>query len=219
MTDVTPESELDRRATPRQARARERVEAILAAARDIIANQGIEPLSTQRIAQVAGIPVGSVYQFFPNKHAIVLELAKRSLVPMNALVDATSPAPVEDELWWPWWEQFIDGLTEMWRADSTGGAIWNACAGTPELMARSGALEMEYARGVAGLLSPLFPGEPRETQEERALVLSRMIAFGLDYAWFHGTFNDVAAATVKRIAVAGLAAEITASRAAAGSRR
>ena len=216
---MTPETELDRRATPRQARARERVEAILSAARDIIAHQGIEPLSTQPIAQVAGIPVGSVYQFFPNKHAIVLELAKRSLVPMNELVDSTSPAPVEDELWWPWWEDFIDALIVMWREDSTGGAIWSACSGTPELMVRASDLEMEYARGVAGLLSPLFPGESQPTQEERALVLSRMIAFGLDYAWFHGAFNEMAAATVKRIAVAGLAAEITASRASTGAGR
>ena len=216
---MTPDGPLDRRATPRQARARERVEAILVAARDIIANQGIEPLSTQRIAQVAGIPVGSVYQFFPNKHAIVLELAKRSLVPMQELIDATPPAPVEDELWWPWWERFLDALIEMWRTDSTGGAIWSACAGTPELMQSSGALELDYARGVAGLLSPLFPHEPQAVQEQRALILSRMVAFGLDYAWFNKTFDIAAAQTVKRIAVAGLASEIAASRAAAGSSR
>ena len=106
------ETILERRATPRQARARERVESILVAARDIIEHEGVEPLSTQRIAKVAGIPVGSVYQFFPNKHSIVLELAKRSLIPMNELVDRTSPAPATDEQWWPWWETFIDGLID-----------------------------------------------------------------------------------------------------------
>lgn len=211
------ETVLERRATPRQARARERVEAILVAARDIIEHEGVEPLSTQRIAKVAGIPVGSVYQFFPNKHSIVLELAKRSLVPMNELVDRTSPAPVSDEQWWPWWEQFLDGLIEMWRHDSSGGAIWSACAGTPELVARSYELEMQYARGVAGLLSPLFPQEPRESQEKRALILSRMIAFGLDYAWIGGNFSQEAANVVKRTAVAGLAAEISAARVAAGT--
>ena len=48
------ETILERRATPRQARARERVESILVAARDIIEHEGVEPLSTQRIAKVAG---------------------------------------------------------------------------------------------------------------------------------------------------------------------
>lgn len=212
------ETVLERRATPRQARARERVEAILVAAREIIEHEGVEPLSTQRIAKVAGIPVGSVYQFFPNKHSIVLELAKRSLVPMNELVDRTRPAPATDEQWWPWWETFLDALIEMWRHDASGGAIWSACAGTPELFARAYELESQYARGVAGLLSPLFPKEPRETQEQRALVLSRMISFGLDYAWIGGTFSDEAALVVKRTAVAGLAAEINAARVSAGSR-
>ncbi len=216
---MTPDPGLDRRATPRQARARDRVEAILVAAREIIENDGVEPLSTQRIAKVAGIPVGSVYQFFPNKHSIVLELAKRSLVPMNHLLDATSPAPVDDEAWWAWWEAYLDALIAMWREDSSGGAIWSACAGTPELWARAWQLEQEYARGVAGLLSPLFPHDSVQVQERRAVILSRMIAFGLDCAWFSGKWDQAAADLVKRSAVAALAAEIAAAKVAAGSRR
>lgn len=210
---------LERRATPRQARARERVEAILTAARLIIEKDGVEPLSTQRIALVAGIPVGSVYQFFPNKHSIVLELAKRSLVPMNALVDRTSPAPAGDDDWWAWWETYLDGLIAMWREDSSGGAIWSACAGTPELFARASELELEYARGLAGLLSPLFPHDPVEVQERRAVVLARMIAFGLDCTWHNGAWDDQAAQIVKRAAVAALAAEMRAARVTAGSLR
>lgn len=206
------ETLLERRATPRQARARERVEAILMAAKTIIATEGVEPLSTQRIAKVAGIPVGSVYQFFPNKHSIVLELAKRSLVPMNALVDRTRPVPASHDAWMPWWEIFVDALVDMWRNDSSGGAIWSACAGTPELAARSYELELEYARGVAGLLSPLFPKESKAFQERRAMVLCRMIAFGLDNCWVDGGFNESAAAVVKRTAIAGLAAEVSAAR-------
>lgn len=203
---------LERRATPRQARARERVEGILTAARRIIEQDGVEPLSTQRIAQVAGIPVGSVYQFFPNKHSIVLELAKRSLVPMNALVDRTSPAPAGDD-WRPWWETYMDGLIAMWREDSSGGPIWSACAGTPELFARANDLELEYARGVAGLLSPLFPHDPVDVQERRAIVLARMTAFGLDCGWRTGVWDEEAAQIVKRSVVAALAAEIQAARA------
>ncbi len=210
---------LERRATPRQARARERVEAILTAARLIIEKDGVEPLSTQRIALVAGIPVGSVYQFFPNKHSIVLELAKRSLVPMNAHVDRTSPVSASDDLWWPWWETFIDGLIAMWREDSSGGAIWSACAGTPELFTRANDLESDYARGLAGLLSPLFPHDSVAVQERRAKVLSRMISFGLDYAWVDGTWDEEAAQIVKRTAVAALSAEIRVARVAAGSAR
>lgn len=209
---VAIEVGLERRATPRQARARDRVEAILTAARSIIEKDGVEPLSTQRIAQVAGIPVGSVYQFFPNKHSIVLELAKRSLVPMNALVDRTSPAPASGDDWCLWWEHYLDSLVEMWNLDSSGGAIWSACAGTPELFSRASELEYEYARGLAGLLSPLFAHDPYEAQERRAVVLARMIAFGLDCAWHGGSWDEASAAIVKRAAIAALGAEIQAAR-------
>ena len=209
---MNSDSSLDRRATPRQARARERVEAILKAATVIIEQDGVEPLSTQRIAQVARIPVGSVYQFFPNKHSIVLELARRSLVPMNQLVDRTSPAPAPPGDWRPWWETFLDGLIVLWSEDGTGGPIWSACAGTPELAARSDALEREYARGVAGLLSPLFPKDPVSVQERRAVILSRMIAFGLDCAWRTGVWELDSALVVKRAAVAALQAEIDAAQ-------
>lgn len=65
------------RRQPTQARAKERVERILAAATDLIAEAGSEPMRMSEIAERAGVPIGSLYQYFPDKAAILRTLATR----------------------------------------------------------------------------------------------------------------------------------------------
>jgi AcrR family transcriptional regulator len=68
---------LSARKTPRQSRSRETVEAILTAAADILARKGYAALTTNRIAERAGVNIASLYQYFPGKEAIVAELRRR----------------------------------------------------------------------------------------------------------------------------------------------
>jgi AcrR family transcriptional regulator len=65
------------RKQPRQARARETVEAILQAATYILQKAGYEAMTTNQIADRAGVNIASLYQYFPNKQAILAELARR----------------------------------------------------------------------------------------------------------------------------------------------
>jgi AcrR family transcriptional regulator len=55
------------RKTPRQARARATFDAILEAAARILVNEGYDRLNTNRIAEIAGVSVGTLYQYFPTK--------------------------------------------------------------------------------------------------------------------------------------------------------
>jgi len=66
-----------KRKTPRQARARATVDAILFAAAHILKTQGQPGFTTNRIAEVAGVSIGSLYQYFPNKQAIIDALRER----------------------------------------------------------------------------------------------------------------------------------------------
>ena len=68
---------LSPRKSPRQERSRATVEAILQAATDILIRQGASRLTTNRIAERAGVNIASLYQYFPGKHAIVAELRRR----------------------------------------------------------------------------------------------------------------------------------------------
>ena len=65
------------RKTPLQGRSRNTVDVIVEAAARILTKEGADALSTNRIAEVAGVSVGSLYQYFPNREAIVAALVER----------------------------------------------------------------------------------------------------------------------------------------------
>lgn len=62
------------RKQPQQARSTELVAAILEAATQVLAKEGAQRFTTARVAERAGVSVGSVYQYFPNKAAILFRL-------------------------------------------------------------------------------------------------------------------------------------------------
>ncbi len=80
-----------RRKTPQQARSRETVEAILDAATRVLSREGYDRASTNRIAEVAGVSIGSVYQFFPNKEAIFAALRERYYEGVTEVFRAETP--------------------------------------------------------------------------------------------------------------------------------
>ena len=65
------------RKQPRQQRSRATVERIVAAGAELLRREGYETFSTNRVAQEAGISPGSLYQYFPDKQAIVDEVIDR----------------------------------------------------------------------------------------------------------------------------------------------
>src|SRR5476649_2912303 len=62
------------RKQPQQARSTELVAAILQAAVQVLAKEGATRFTTARVAERAGVSVGSIYQYFPNKAAILFRL-------------------------------------------------------------------------------------------------------------------------------------------------
>lgn len=64
------------RATPRRAPGKRIVEAILQSAMAVVARDGFPRLTTNRVAEHAGVSIGSVYQYFPDKHAIVTAIGR-----------------------------------------------------------------------------------------------------------------------------------------------
>lgn len=59
------------RKTPRQARSREMVEVLVEAGRKVLGKEGYDGFSTNRVAEAAGVSPGSLYQYFPNKFALL----------------------------------------------------------------------------------------------------------------------------------------------------
>ena len=80
---------------PKQARARATVEAILQATELMINEDGFEEISTNKIAKRAGVSIGSLYQFFPNKEAIFVALEERLIEQLSLEVGRTMLAHSE----------------------------------------------------------------------------------------------------------------------------
>ena len=73
MTD-RGQARISSRKRPKQARSTELVAAILEAAAQVLAKEGAPRFTTARVAEKAGVSVGSLYQYFPNKAAILFRL-------------------------------------------------------------------------------------------------------------------------------------------------
>jgi AcrR family transcriptional regulator len=77
------------RRRPKQRRARQTVEAVLDAVARILKQGGVDAVTTNRIAEVAGVSIGSVYQYFPDKRAIFVALHDRHVEQIGAVVERT----------------------------------------------------------------------------------------------------------------------------------
>jgi AcrR family transcriptional regulator len=113
------------RKRPRQRRSRATVEAILEAAARLLDRVGYAGITTNAIAQRAGISVGSLYQYFPNKQAICSELIRRYLDRQaqafaRNLADTGVADPDEQIL------RTVRTTVEIARQDRRGAAILHA---------------------------------------------------------------------------------------------
>lgn len=75
------------RKRPRQGRSLATVKAILEATAHILVTEGYEQLNTNRVAERAGVSIGSLYQYFPNKQALLSALRHQHAQDMQTLVD------------------------------------------------------------------------------------------------------------------------------------
>lgn len=122
------------RRAPSQKRSRERVEHILAAASKLIAERGSDAMRMSEVAEVSGISIGSLYQYFPDKSAIVRTLAERSNAAGRACIaDGLAPVTTPEELRTAFCA-LIDEYYAMFLAEPVIRDIWSAMQADKALM-------------------------------------------------------------------------------------
>lgn len=80
------ETEENQRRAPTQRRSKETVKAILEAAARVLVREGPDAATTNRIAKAAGVSIGSLYQYFDSREAILTALAQAHADEMLALL-------------------------------------------------------------------------------------------------------------------------------------
>jgi AcrR family transcriptional regulator len=97
MTDRR-QAQICSRKRPKQARSTDLVAAILEAAAQVLAKEGAPRFTTARVAERAGVSVGSIYQYFPNKAAILFRLQsdewRQTSDLLRAIFEDTSRLPL-----------------------------------------------------------------------------------------------------------------------------
>jgi AcrR family transcriptional regulator len=85
------------RKTPSQSRSRDTVDAILAATARVLVKEGYDRASTNKIALAAGVSIGSLYQYFPSKEALVAALIDRHNLEMLAICESQMAALANED--------------------------------------------------------------------------------------------------------------------------
>jgi AcrR family transcriptional regulator len=165
------------RQVPKQERSRKRLEAIVEAAAQLFAEADFPTVTVEAIAQRAGTPIGSVYQFFEDKRAIFAAVMARSNQRAREVLDvvlrqaeaaegATGvPLPVL-------LDAVIDAYVLLQRSDPAIRAANRNLTYTGELVAEDEALQRQLAARTAGLLGSYFP---RSDPRTRKLVATTVV--------------------------------------------
>jgi len=147
---TAPEPALRR--VPQQARSRALIQRVLDTAEDLLATEGVEALTTTRIATEADIAVGSLYQYFPDKGAIVDALAGRYLEEFEGLMAELVAQAVEqgwrDELV----DRMIDSYADRYRREPGYRALWFGRHLSEELREADRRNKVALAEGVRRIL-------------------------------------------------------------------
>jgi AcrR family transcriptional regulator len=139
------------RREPQQARSRARLAGLVDAAEALLVREGPDALSTTRIAAEAGVSVGSLYQYFPDKAAIVDAVAHRYLGDFEELMEGlalqAAPGRWEDPV-----GTLVDAFAERYAARPGYRALWLGRHLSDELRAADHRNKEVLADGVRRIL-------------------------------------------------------------------
>ena len=169
------------RRRPAQARSRERFERIVQAARAVLVDVGFESFTFDEVAHRAGVPIGTLYQFFANKYVLICELDRQDTATSLAEIECFSHlVPVPQ---WPdVLDEFIDHLARMWREDPSRRAVWHAIQSTPATRATAADTELQLLEPLAEILRPLATEHSDAQRIELARFLIHTVVSLLNYA-------------------------------------
>jgi len=105
------------RREPKQRRSRQTVDAVLDAVPRVLRRHGAEAITTNRVAEAAGVSIGSLYQYFPDKHAIFMALHERHVDGVRHVIERTitdcASASLEE-----FTRELVEGLANVHTQDA-----------------------------------------------------------------------------------------------------
>jgi AcrR family transcriptional regulator len=196
------------RRSPVQQRSRERLQRILAVATELIASQGTDALRMSEVAERAGISIGSLYQYFADRNALVRALAERFQAESRACIEAGLAKAKSTAGFGEAFAALIDTYYGLFLAEPAMRDIWAA------MQAERTLREVELAESrlngalVAGVLRRLKPrADPQKLTAKAFLVMQLGEATMRLAVSVPRAEGDVLVETYKRMAIGELLAD------------
>ncbi|MEZ2131200.1 MULTISPECIES: TetR family transcriptional regulator [unclassified Sinorhizobium] len=170
------------RRIPSQRRGRERVERILSVAAELIEKNGSDGLRMSDIVEKADVSFGSLYQYFPDKAAIIRILAERfneqgRQCVVEELANVANANGVKPAL-----GSIVDGYYAMFRNEPVMRDIWHATQ-ADKVLQEIDAEDMEFhSQALLGVLTRLWPEREPDELVRIARLCMQLIAAAVRYA-------------------------------------
>jgi len=164
-------AKLPARRRPQQERSRERVELILQTARQLIGAHGCDAVSMRDIASAAGIPISSIYQYFPDKPALLQTILQHYLVRIQEQLLAQFAGAMSRKAWLAQIDPAIDQFFALFKADPALAVIWSGALADPTLCQQNAQIDLNNARLLTRQLIALNPSINPEEAETALLFL------------------------------------------------
>lgn len=200
---------LEPRKRPTQERSQKKFDQLLQVSRELLLDVGFESFTCEEVANRAGLPIGTLYQFFANKYVIVCELDRVDAIAVRHELDELA-AQIPSLDWLKLLDRLLDHMATLWRDDPSRRAVWHAVQSTPATRATAAVTERELAAEVAKVLAPLTPGTPRDRRRIIAEVVIHVTYSMLNFSIRDDQEHAEAIIELKRLLAAYLlAAEST----------
>ncbi|MFC8519317.1 TetR family transcriptional regulator [Streptomyces sp. NPDC057257] len=158
---VDPGGATPLRRTPQQARSRARLARVLETAEQVLIAYGVEALTTTRVAAEARVSVGSLYQYLPDRDAIIDALAAGYFAKLEAAMDGFVEAATSER-----WEDpvglLVDAYAGIYRTEHGFRALWFGSGLTERTRAADREHKRRMADGVRRILLALGLAEDGE---------------------------------------------------------
>jgi AcrR family transcriptional regulator len=197
-----------KRREPQQERGHKTIEIILRATSEEISRNGLAKLTTKRIAEAAGLSVGGLYEYFPNKESVVHALASQWLEQVKDAVAAVHPSRTGCKDLIRYLTDVHDAVKPLYRQVPDMGVLISLLSSVPELQALEDQIDLQVNALLTDAISQLVPNVGREQCSATARTVTIMDHYLLIEALSRGPAQAVLFENNQRVCRHALASHL-----------
>jgi len=162
------------RRIPAQSRSREKYEKLLSSARELIGNKGNDSVSMREISKHSGVALASIYQYFPDKNAILKAIMDKVFIQVRETLETALSDCDSIEMLIARMHHGIDEFHAMFKQDPVLTILWAGLQANPHLVALDTQDSMQNAKLITDKVCELLQEQDPQTIYSSTLLIVHM---------------------------------------------